>query len=179
MGLSAVDVAWANFEQGYIMELMSIEDRARSWLVCAMQAEAELSTFERQNKRSLGNPKHCELQQKFVKSLGKLNSVANTQGKGRDDFDAEVLARATAVSHSSNGVGSHTFAAETARALARDVLETYAAMRRYLREVGTCLECVDPHLCKNSGLVARLADVEESWELGSLYVQRELTLDAL
>lgn len=52
-------------------------------------------------------------------------------------------------------------------------------MRRYLSEVGTCLECVDPHLCKNGGLVARLVDVEESWELGSLYVQRAKRLDAL
>merc|ERR1712137_90579 len=128
----------------------------------------------------LGNAKHCELQQKLVRSLAKLNSVANTCGKGRDDFDAEVLTRSMAVSHASKVVGEEQqFARETARALARDVLESYDAMRKYLREVSTCLECVDPHLCKNAGLVARLVDIEESLELGALYVQRPQTLDAL
>merc|ERR1711957_362441 len=57
--------------------------------------------------------------------------------------------------------------------------ESYDAMREYLREVSTCLERVDPHLCKNQGLVARLVDVEESWELGALYVQRKATLNTL
>ncbi len=33
---------------------------------------------------------------KFGKCLAKLNSVANTHGKGRDDFNAEILKRATA-----------------------------------------------------------------------------------
>jgi len=72
-----------------------------------------------------------------------------------------------------------THASETARSLANEVVESYVALRKYLQEVGTCLECVDPHLCKNTGLVARLVDFEESWELGSLYVQQKNTLDAL
>jgi hypothetical protein len=179
--LTAVDAAWAGFECGYISELMSIEDKARSWLVQAIRCEAELTEYEAQNNRQINMQKHRALEQRFVKCLGKLNSVANTQGKGRDDFDAEVLERATAVlqSCSASVVSAQHFAVETARALATEVRESYEAMRRYLREVSTCLECVDPHLCKNAGLVQRLVDVEESWELGALYVQRKMTLDAL
>ena len=79
------------------MELMSIEDKARSWLAQAIRCESELTTFEAQNKRLLGSQKHREIQQRFVKCLTKSNSVANTHGKGRGDFDAEVLERATAV----------------------------------------------------------------------------------
>ena len=45
----------------------------------------------------LGSQKHCEIQQRFAKCLATLNYVAHTHGKGRDDFDAEVLERATAV----------------------------------------------------------------------------------
>ena len=45
----------------------------------------------------LGSQKHGEIQQRFAKCLAKLNSVANTHGKGRDDFDAEVFEWATAV----------------------------------------------------------------------------------
>jgi len=175
----ALDAAWANFERGYIMELMSIEDKARSWLVSAIHCESELTSFE--SRRIIDSQKHRELRQRFVKSLAKLNSVANNQGKGRDDFDAEVLERAKAVLQacSAHGAKQSTFATKTARALAKEVEESYDAMRRYLREISTCLECADPHLCKNEGLVMRLVDVEESWELGALYVQREKTLRAL
>lgn len=177
--LSSVDAAWSGFEKGYILELMSIEDKARSWLVQAIRTESQLSRMEAQNKQAIGTKEHLRLQQQFVKCLGKLNSVANTHGKGRDDFDAEVLERATAVLGNSSQTKPRTQAMETAQALAKEVKDSYDAMRKYLREVSTCLECVDPHLCKNSGLVSRLVDVEESWELGSLYVQREMTLDAL
>merc|ERR1711988_1403413 len=48
-----------------------------------------------------------------------------------------------------------------------------------IREVGTCLECVDPNLCKNAGLVERLVDWEESWELGIQYVQKTRVLKAI
>lgn len=176
--LSSVDAAWAGFERGYILELMSIEDKARSWLVQAIRCEAELATFETQQQRFVGSQRHRDLQQQFVKCLGKLNSVANGQGKGRDNFDCQVLERAKVVLQTYKR-HNDTFASETAHALATEVEESFEAMRRYLREVSTCLECVDPHLCKNAGLVARLVDVEESWDLGALYVQREKTLDAL
>jgi len=179
--LAAIDLAWAGFERGYILELMNIEDKARSWLSEAIHCESELSDFEAQNRRFAGSRKHCELQQRFVRSLAKLNSVANNQGKGRDDFDAEVLERAAVVLQTSNPhVDKHqAFATETAHALAKEVKESSDAMRKYLREVSTCMECVDPHLCKNIGLVERLVDIEESWELGALYVQRKMTLDTL
>ena len=44
--------------------------------------------------------------------------------------------------------------------LPEDVVGSFEAMRRYLREVKKCLERVDPHLCNNVGLVARLVDWE-------------------
>ena len=52
-----------------------------------------------------------------------------------------------------------------AHILATDVVDSFSAMREYLREVELCLERVDPHLCNNAGLVARLVDWEESWEV--------------
>jgi hypothetical protein len=173
-----VDAAWAGFERGYITELMSIEDKARNWLVKAIRAEEDLSAVEALRQQTSGCQKLSDAQRHFVKCIGKLNSIANTQGKGRDDFNVEVLHRATAVVRS-EAAADKSFTAITARYLANEVLESFFAMRRYLREVHTCLECVDPHLCKNVGLVARLADVEESWELGALYVQRKRTLNAL
>jgi len=66
-----------------------------------------------------------------------------------------------------------------ARILATDVVESFVAMRGYLREVERCLERVDPHLCNNVGLVARLVDWEESWEVAMRYVQKEKLLAAV
>jgi len=175
--LAAVDAAWAGFERSYILELMHIEDQARSWLVQAIKCEEELAHYEAQNRRDVSGVGRRELQQKLMYSLGKLNSVANDQGKGRDSFDVEVLHRANAVLQGCDL--DKTFASETAKVLAKEVLDSFKASRKYLQEVSTCLECVDPHLCKNEGLVNRMVDLEESWELGALYVQRKMTLDTL
>merc|ERR1712197_131162 len=43
-------------------------------------------------------------------------------------------------------------------------------MRRYLQKVSRCMERVNPRLCNNNGLVARLADWEERWEVGARYL---------
>jgi len=59
------------------------------------------------------------------------------------------------------------------------VVESFEAMRKYFREVSRCLERVDPHLCNNSGLVARLVDWEESWEVGAKYVRDSQLLNAV
>jgi len=69
--------------------------------------------------------------------------------------------------------------AKTATTLASDVVESFDAIRFYVRQVGECLECVDPNLCKNAGLVARLVDWEESWEIGSQYVQKQELLKSV
>jgi hypothetical protein len=57
--------------------------------------------------------------------------------------------------------------------LAQDIIDSYKAMRRYLQRVSRCMERVDPHLCNNAGLVAHLADWEESWEVGARYLLPE------
>jgi hypothetical protein len=75
--------------------------------------------------------------------------------------------------------GESTEFLSAARILATDVSESFAALRDYLREVERCLERVDPHLCNNAGLVARLVDWEESWEVGARYVQHAPLLNAV
>merc|ERR1719238_2344915 len=108
---------------------MSIEDKARSWLVQAIRSESELTNFETTTKACSDSHKHRDLQKRFVRCLAKLNSVANTQGKGRDDFDAMVLERAKVVLKSpvSKVDEAEVVAAETAHALASEVLESYIA----------------------------------------------------
>lgn len=58
-------------------------------------------------------------------------------------------------------------------------MDSFLAMRKYLRETSKCLERVDPHLCNNAGLVSRLVDWEECWEVGKHFVQNEMFLNGI
>lgn len=184
-GLVGLDHAWASFEHKYIAELIAIEEKARRILVQAIEHESRVHLIEMHCGDSgalRGFPHYCEGQKCLVGCIAHLNSVANVSRKGRDDLCVEVLFDAMATLHrceaaeSDSGTSEHLRAA---RILATDVVESFEAMRLYLREVEHCLERVDPHLCNNAGLVARLVDWEESWELGTRYMQNEKLLGAV
>merc|ERR1712232_1221327 len=81
--LMAVDSAWASFEHKYISELISIEEKARQFVVDAIQYEQRLTHWEAQfandegllDYRSMAKREVCNL----VGSLAKLNSIANVR----------------------------------------------------------------------------------------------------
>lgn len=183
--LSALDFAWASFEHKYIVELIEIEEKARRLIVQAIEHERCLQMLEaRQDQRELlhKNPEYKEEQKRLVACIAHLNSVANFRRKGRDDLGIDVLHDAVATLRRCDAAercGENTEVLSAARILATDVVESFAAMRDYLREVERCLERVDPHLCNNVGLVARLVDWEESWEVGARYVQHQQLLNAV
>merc|ERR1719476_409136 len=66
-----------------------------------------------------------------------------------------------------------------ARGLALDMVESFNALRAYFRFVNNCLERVDPQLSRNEGLVERLVDLEESWEVCFRYVNHPPMLTAV
>ncbi|CAE7732699.1 Kcnh5 [Symbiodinium sp. CCMP2592] len=190
--LEALDAAWAGFEHKYIAELIDIEEQARRLIIKAVELEARLSMLE----ENVGKGKESQdVQRALVQGIAHLNSVANFRRKGRDDLGYDILESAAAVlsrfSLTSKdivaaGEGKGFAAAAIQDAVSRsagvsmavDVVGSFEAMRRYLREVKKCLERVDPHLCNNVGLVARLVDWEESWEIGSRYVRQTVLFDA-
>lgn len=170
--LAALDTAWASFEQQYVAELMEIEEQARKLLVQAVHEERELQRLEAAG--ALGRA-FQEARARLVSSVSHLNSVANCRRKGRDDLGNDILNSALAVL---DGTGPCGFVRAT-RVLAADIVDSFEAVRKYLREVGQCLEKVDPHLCNNAGLVALLVDWEERWEMGARYVRRAPMLAAI
>jgi hypothetical protein len=175
--LMVVDNAWACFEHKYITELISIEEKARQLIVDAIQKEKRLSNLEQEQQKE-GKSNYGMARQEvisLVRCIAKLNSIANVRRKGRDDLSPEILFAAQAAMKPTCQEG----AASAARILAADVVDSFEAMRNYLREVNNCLERVDPHLCNNAGLVSRLVDWEESWEIGAKYVQHEALLRAV
>jgi uncharacterized protein YeaO (DUF488 family) len=170
--LEHLDAAWARFEQSYVTELIAIENKSRQLLQLAVQQEHRARHCELAQQR--------EAQRDLVGSIARLNAVANFKRKGRDDLDAEILFRAQEVADAptSEAQPGGVEGARAARLLARDVISAFEAMCKYLREVSQCMERVDPHLCNNSGLVERLVDWEESWEVGDRFVREPEMLAA-
>lgn len=123
-----------------------------------------------------------DAQRELVRSISHLNSIANFRRKGRDDLSVEILwdaAKTIQRCDAAEKNGGNTELLSAARDLSGDVMESFLAMRRYLRETGRCLERLDPHLCNNAGLVGRLVDWEESWEVGKHFVQNEMFLNGI
>mmetsp|Transcript_33626 Transcript_33626/g.78581 ORF Transcript_33626/g.78581 Transcript_33626/m.78581 type:complete len:525 (-) Transcript_33626:114-1688(-) len=178
--LCALDETWAKFEQKYIGDLIAIEDKARSLIVQAIEHEKRLRALENEGGvTAAASPEYIEVQAQLVSCVARINAVANFRRKGRDDFRADVLTDAAATLRMASKEKSSSSPPSAAQILCGDVCESWSAVRRYLQEVENCLECVDPHLCNNVGLVARLVDWEECWETGARYVQHSEMLTAI
>lgn len=83
----------------YVVELMVIENDSRRFIIEALQTEAGLQKLEQEYKAKplktlLANTQYLELRKASVQHISALNAVANTSGKGRDDFSLEILSKA-------------------------------------------------------------------------------------
>ena len=114
-----------------------------------------------------------------VVCIGQLNSLANRDGKGRNDLDVSILEAAIAILPLGMcPLGKPKFTG--ALSLANDVVESFEAMRSYLRELRKVgLHRVDPELSRNRGLVQRLVKWEETWEVGLKFVKDKVMRAAL
>lgn len=179
--LLSLDLAWANFEQHYIAELIAFEEKARGLLVQAVGFAHRLRVMEAAGEAETSE-EYRSVRRSLAACISRLNSVANSRRKGRDDLDGKILEGAAAALLRCAGEEAKCASADAraaARILAGYVVESFNCMREYLHEVGNCLERVDPHLCNNPGLVDRLVDWEESWEVGARYVQHSTLLNEI
>lgn len=87
----------------------------------------------------------------MCEKIGKLNSVANTSGKGRDDLSYEILLAAenvlTKISDSQS---------KSIRIVAEKIRESFCRLREVLRTFEENIEMVDPQLKNNEPLVDAL-----------------------
>jgi len=180
-----LDYAWASFEHKYIAELIEIEEKARRLIVQAIKQEHILKAVEDKHgttRDMLHLADYQEALTALLASIGHLNSVANHRRKGRDDLTIHVLLGAHHMLDRCDRAqtnGESTDLLSSARHLAEDVVSSFLEMRAYLNEVGKCLDRVDPQLCDNVGLVAKLVHLAESWEVGARYVQHEKLMAAI
>ena len=93
--LEEFDSNWVKYEKLYVMELMLIEQDARRYIQEAIDVEREITSAEvrerAKGKIMLESGDHAKNRRRFVEILNKINSVANPEGKGRDDLEVEIL----------------------------------------------------------------------------------------
>jgi len=109
----------------------------------------------------------------LFKYLAELNVTANVARKGRGDLNENAVKIAMDVLSSRAGYKDSSC---LVRGVCKNFLESLVAMLIYLHGVLTlattqCESCIDPELQRNAGLVERLADLEESWEMVGCYVE--------
>lgn len=181
--LEALDTAWAAFENMYISELGNIEATYIKLIEVAIEYEQKLEDLEAKHSHQtvVCIPEYMDTQRSLVHSMAHLNSLANSHQEGRDQLSAEILWDAVKTIQSSQEAEQTGDSPKlrAARCLCEDVVDSFLAFRKYLREVSTLLGQVNPHLCSNVGLVERLADWKESWEVCQNYVQNEMVFNGM
>ena len=135
--------------QSYIDELIKIEEQAKKNIIQTVTIENDLTNYEKQQKIKgkifyHNNPQYHQLRRKLCEKIGKLNSVANISGKGRDDLAYEILLAAqnvlTKISDSQS---------KSIRIVAEKIRESFSKLRQVLKSFEENIEMVDPQLKNN------------------------------
>lgn len=99
--LEEFDQTWVSYEQVYVLELMLIEADARRFITEAIDTDKELAQIEQKEKSRgrivVDTIEYSEKRAKLIAILGKINSVANPEGMGRDDLGSEILLAAEGI----------------------------------------------------------------------------------
>lgn len=119
------DELWTAYERKYVYELMVIENDARRFIIDSINAEAVLAQPHMQQApmRQAFN----EQRAKLLENICQVNAVANLEGKGRDDFDFEVLLRA-------EGIAKRTEYSKAVKGLAAKVKQSFEAYRALMHK---------------------------------------------
>jgi hypothetical protein len=122
---------------------MLIEQDARRFIQEAIDIEREITSSE-VRERSRGKiivecADYNKNRKKLVEVLNKINSVANSEGKGRDDLKVEILFQAEGISRRISASQS-----KSVRKLADDIRKSFTNLRTLLRKYGENIEGVDP-----------------------------------
>ena len=84
-----------------MLELMLIEADARLFITEAIEADKDLTQIEQREKARgrivVDTLDYLEKRQKLIQILGKINSVANPEGMGRDDLSNDILLAAEGI----------------------------------------------------------------------------------
>ena len=127
---------------------MLIEKDARRFILEAIKYDKEIRTIEAHEKLKgeiiIKNYEYNVLRKKFAEVCGKINSVANTQGKGRDDLNIDILVTAEDIYRKISDYKSRAV-----RKLSYEIKQSFQNLRCLFRKYSENLEAVDPQLKNN------------------------------
>ena len=99
--LEIYDLNWAEYEKLYVKELMSIEAEARKYITDAIDIEKKINMLEIREKARgrilLDSEEYDKMRTLLSNQIAIINSVTNTDGKGRDDLGIEILIAAEGI----------------------------------------------------------------------------------
>ena len=166
--LQEFDHTWVAYEQIYVLELMLIEADARRFITEAIETEKDLSIVEQREKSRgrivIDSQEYVQKRTKLISILGKINSVANPEGMGRDDLSNDVLLAAEGIFRR---VSPHQ--SKAVRVLAEKIKKAFSDFRNLLKKYEQNIEVVDPQLKNNVELVEILVEFENTWTQGLTY----------
>ena len=144
---------------------MLIEKDARRHILQAIKCEQDMKYFETKERLKgrivIRTPQYDLLRKRFVEICNQINSVANTQGKGRDDLGINILVAAEEVSRKITNYKS-----KAVRKLSEQIKSTFSGLRALFRKYAENIEAVDPQLKNNPDLSDALLAFEKAWEKG-------------
>ena len=159
--LEKFDEAWTKYEQYYVYELMVIETDARRFIIEAIEIEKQLKDMESRPDQ-VTMAQYNEKRQELVQKLAQINSISNTQGKGRDDLtDISILTAAEEIPQI-----LQNNQAQSIQVLADKIRQSFSCFRILLNKYAQNLDAVDPQLKNNSELSQIIEVYENSWSLG-------------
>jgi len=148
---------------------MLIEKDARRHILEAIKQEQEMRLLEAQEKLKgkvvIKNMQYEIIRKKFADICCQINTIANTQGKGRGDLKIDILLAAENTSRKITNYKS-----KAVRKLTQGIKDTFNALRCLFKKYSENLEAVDPQLKNNEDLVTALLAYEKAWEKGKEYL---------
>jgi hypothetical protein len=150
---------------------MKIESDARKRIVKAIALDKEISALEMRERLKgkivLSSEVYNENRRKLVEVCCEINSVANSEGKGRDDLTVDILISAENISRRISNSQSRAV-----RNLAERIKKTFVDFRQLMKKYDENLEVVDPQLKSNPDLVEVLNQFEKAWEKGKEFFMK-------
>ena len=112
---------------------MLIEADARLFITEAIETDKELATIEQREKArgriQIDSVEYTEKRVKLIQILGKINSVANPDGMGRDDLGNSILLAAEGIYRRISPTQSNAV-----RNLAEKIKKTFMDFKQLLRK---------------------------------------------
>lgn len=163
------DRKWTIYEKFYVFELMLIEKDARRHIINAIEIEEEIKTYEIRERLKgrvvIRSQVYDKLRRDFLETICRINTLANSEGKGRDDLTIDILISAENILRKVSDLKS-----KAVRKLAIQIKATFSNIRTLFRKYGKNLDAVDPQMKNNLDLADALLAFEKAWEKGKEYL---------